>query len=124
DRTFEGRVARSAGALDPATRTMTIEVRVKNPKGELLTGMYAQVSLNLPTPHQVLAVPATALLSGARGVRGALGDASDHVRQVPVVIERDTGPMIEIASGISPADRVVKLPGPDLVDGRLVEVAR
>ena len=72
DRTFEGKIARTAGSLDPATRTMNTEVHVPNPKGELLTGMYAQVSLTLPTPHRVLAIPATALMTDAGGVRVAV----------------------------------------------------
>src|SRR5262249_26785779 len=42
---FEGKVAHAAGALDPTTRTMLTEVRVPNPEGTLITGMYAQVAL-------------------------------------------------------------------------------
>jgi RND family efflux transporter MFP subunit len=42
---FEGKVARSAGALDPATRTLLVEVQVANPKGELMPGMYANVTI-------------------------------------------------------------------------------
>jgi RND family efflux transporter MFP subunit len=123
-RSFEGKVARSAGALDPTTRTMTTEVRVPNPKGELLTGMYAQVSLSLPTPHRVLSVPATAILSDAGGVHVVVIDNEGRARHVPVVVERDTGPTVEIASGLAPDDRVVKLPSAELTDGRPVDVAR
>ncbi len=125
-RVFEGTVARTAGALDPATRTLMTEVRVPNPKGEILTGMYAQVSLTLPTPHRVLTIPGTALLYDAKGLRVAVvekKDGHDHIRLVPVVVERDTGSAIEIGSGLSPEDRVVKLPSAELVEGREVEVA-
>ncbi len=122
-RTFTGKVERSAGALDPTTRTMLTEVRVPNPKGELLTGMYAQVALTLPTPHRVLAIPATALMNDASGLRVAVVGAGDAIHFATVVIERDTGATIEIASGLSPEDRVVKLPSAELVEGRAVEVA-
>jgi membrane fusion protein (multidrug efflux system) len=123
-RVFTGKVAHAEGALDPATRTMLTEVRVPNPTGELLTGMYAQVSLTLPTPHPVLAVPATAVLNGADGLRVAVVDAGQHVRLAKVVVERDTGPTIEVSSGLQPEDRVIKLPSADLTDGKVVEVAR
>ncbi|MFT3769026.1 MAG: efflux RND transporter periplasmic adaptor subunit [Minicystis sp.] len=123
-RVFEGKVSRAAGALDATTRTMTTEVRVPNPKGELLTGMYAQVSLTLPTPHRVLSVPATALLNDASGLHVVVVGPNDRVRHVPVVVERDTGPTVEIASGLAPEDRVVKLPSAELTEGRQVEVAR
>lgn len=123
-RTFEGKIARSAGALDAATRTMTTEVRVPNPKGELLTGMYTTVSLSLPTPHQVLSIPATALLYDSAGLRVAVVDKGDKIRLAKVVVERDVGPTVEISSGLSADDRVVKLPSAELTDGRAVEVAQ
>jgi membrane fusion protein, multidrug efflux system len=122
-RAFEGKVSRSAGALDATTRTMSTEVRVPNEKGELLAGMYAQVSLTLPTSHRVLAVPATAILNDATGVHVVVIDASGRARHATVVIERDTGPTVEIASGLSPDDRVVRLPSAELTDGREVEIA-
>jgi membrane fusion protein (multidrug efflux system) len=123
DSKFEGKIAHAAGSLDPTTRTMMTEVRVPNPKGEILTGMYAQVSLTLPTPHKVLSVPGTALLNGAGGLRVAVVDATGHVHLAPVIVERDTGPNIEISSGLAPGDRVVKIPSADLTEGRAVEVA-
>ena len=44
-RSFEGRVARFAGKVDQATRTMITEVDVANPTGVIMPGMYAEVSL-------------------------------------------------------------------------------
>jgi len=123
-RDFAGKVARSAGELDAATRTMNTEIRVPNPDGTLIAGMYAQVALTLPSPHNVYELPATALLSDAHGSRVAVVDDASEVRLVPVVIERDTGPTIEIASGLTGSERVAKLAGAQLVDGTGVDVAR
>jgi RND family efflux transporter MFP subunit len=122
-RTFDGQIARSAGSLDSSTRTMTTEVRVPNPKGELLSGMYAEVSLKLPTSHRVFELPATALLNDAKGLRVAVVGQDSHVRLVPVVLERDTGATIEIASGIDGSEKIVKLASGQLTDGAVVEVA-
>jgi len=66
-RPFTGTVVRAAGALDPTMRTMNTEVRVPNPTGELIPGMYAQVTLTLPTPFLVYEIPATALYNDAGG---------------------------------------------------------
>lgn len=120
---FEGKVARSSGSLDAATRTMNTEVRVPNPKGELIAGMYAQVSLTLPSPHRVFEVPATAVMNDAKGLRIAVVTPDSKLKLVPVIVERDTGPTIEISNGITEDDRVVKLGDAQLVDGRTVEVA-
>lgn len=121
-RTFDGKVARSAGALDAASRTMNTEVRVPNSKGELLSGMYAQVAITLPSPHRVYELPATAVMNDAKGLRVATVGPDNRVHLVPIVIERDTGPTIEIATGISEKDRVVKLASPTLVEGAEVSI--
>jgi len=121
-RTFDGKVARAAGELDPVTRTMNTEVRVANADGALMAGMYAEVALTLPSPHRVFELPATALSSDSHGQRVALVDAESKIHLVPVVVERDTGPSIEIASGLTGSERVVKLASSDLVEGKLVDV--
>lgn len=50
---FHGEVTRSATALDPATRTMRVEIDLPNPEETLLPGMYAQVTLGVVEPQQV-----------------------------------------------------------------------
>jgi len=47
-RGFPGAVTRTANALDPATRTLLVEVQVPNPAALLMPGMYAQVDLSVP----------------------------------------------------------------------------
>ncbi len=118
---LEGTVARTAGSLDGATRTLNTEVRVPNTSGELLAGMYAQVSLKLATPHQVLEIPATALWNDAQGLRVAVVDAENKVRFRPVTIERDAGATIELASGLDGTERIVRVASATLTEGLVVE---
>jgi len=122
DRVFQGVVTRAAGELDPSTRTMNTEVRVPNSDGSLIPGMYAEVSLTLPMPHRVLSVPATALVTDANGSRVAVVTAEGKVHLAPVVVERDDGPTIELASGVAQSDRVVRLGSVSLVEGMSVDV--
>jgi membrane fusion protein (multidrug efflux system) len=121
-RTFDGKVARAAGELDAVTRTMNTEVRVANADGALIAGMYAEVALTLPSPHRVFVLPATALATDSHGQRVAVVDAESKIHLVPVVVERDTGPTIEIASGLTGTEQVVKLASADLTEGKLVDV--
>ncbi|HEY2514407.1 MAG TPA: efflux RND transporter periplasmic adaptor subunit [Polyangiaceae bacterium] len=123
-RLFEGKVARSAGELDATTRTMNTEVRVPNGDGALMPGMYAQVSMTLPSPHRVFEIPSTALMTDSKGQRVAVIDAESKVHLVPVVVERDTGPTIEIASGLTGDERIAKLGSAEFVEGKPVEVIR
>ncbi len=50
DEAFPGIIARSSNALDQATRTMLVEVRVPNADGRLLTGMSAKSRSRCPCP--------------------------------------------------------------------------
>ncbi len=120
-RGFDGFVARSSGALDSTSRTMLTEVRVPNPTSDLLPGIFAQIALTLPVPHRVLEIPGTALITDAHGVRVAVVTADDTIVMTDVVIERDDGAVIQIASGLLPDERVVKNASSQLVDGLVVE---
>ena len=120
-RTFEGIVARSSGALDDS-RTMTTEVRVPNGKHELMPGMYVNTVLSLAVPHRVFEIPATTLYMTGDGVRVAVVNAENQVTLRQITIERDAGNSIEVSTGLSPTDRIVKIANAALVDGTVVEV--
>jgi RND family efflux transporter MFP subunit len=118
---FEGRIAHTAGALDATTRTLTTEVRVPNPDGRLLSGMYAEVSLTLSSPRKVFEVPATALASDARGLRVAIVNAEGKIHFVPIAIDRDLGASLLVASGLDGSERVVQIATADLEEGQSVK---
>jgi multidrug efflux pump subunit AcrA (membrane-fusion protein) len=84
--------------------------------------MYAEVSLSLPSPHQVFEVPATSLLSDGKGVRVVVVDGENRTHPRPVVVERDTGASVQIASGLQGDERIVKLASAELQDGQRVDV--
>jgi membrane fusion protein, multidrug efflux system len=118
--TFEGHVARTAGVLDNVTRTLNTEIRVPNPNGKLMSGMYAEVLLNLSAPRPVYEIPATALLSDAQGLRVAIVTANDTLHLQPITVERDLGATLQVASGINAGDRVVQIAGAELSEGQKV----
>ena len=121
-RVFSGKVARAAGSLDQQSRTMLTEVRVPNPDGALLAGMYAEVALTLPNPHRVFEIPASAVVTDAKGLRVQVVAGDGKVHFVPIVEERDTGSTVLVSSGLSGTERVIKLPNAGLVEGSDVEV--
>lgn len=119
---FEGTVARAAGALDEASRTMTTEVRVPNPENKLLSGMYARVALSLPNPHQLYEIPVTALYNDAAGTRVAVVESDGTVKMKKIIIERDTGQTLQISTGLDGTEKIVKLANAELKDGSEVEL--
>src|SRR5580765_6051871 len=83
-RTFRGTVARMANALDPATRTMLVEVDVANADGALFPGVYANVDLSGSRPNPPLVVPAAAILFRRDGAQVAIvqPDRTVHLQKV------------------------------------------
>lgn len=119
---FNATVARTAGVLDTASRTLNTEIRVPNGDGQLLAGMYAQVELKTSIPHRVLELPSTALMSDAQGLRVAIVTPDDKVHLQPVTIERDLGPTVQLSAGVEAEQRVVQIGSVDLVEGERVQV--
>jgi RND family efflux transporter MFP subunit len=120
-RVFPGQVTRTAGALDAASRTLRTEVRVPNPSGELLAGMYVEVSLDVAVTHQVIRVPSSAVVADARGVHVAVVDASGKVRLVAVTAGLDNGNTIDVVAGLSGGEQVIVTPPSDVTDGMQVQ---
>ena len=120
-RDFTATIARSADSLDPNTRTMLTEVDIPNPDGLLKPGMYVQVSLTAERVGPRWRVPASAVVFDAKGMQLAIVGADQKVQLRPVVLGRDFGSEIEIASGIAGDEMVVTTPSAALTDGTLVE---
>ena len=120
-RVFVGHVTRTAGTLDPALRTLNVEIDIPNPTGELLGGMYAQVTIAVAVAHRVVRVPSSAVITDARGVHVATVDAAGRVHLVEVVRGLDNGRDIDLVEGLVGGEQVVASPGGDLTDGARIE---
>ena len=118
---FSGTLTRTSRALDPTSRTMRTEVRVPNPDGRLLPGMYANARLQLERSRRSFLLPATALIVGAEGTGVASVGADGVVRVLRVQVERDLGAEVEIAEGLSGAEHIIRTPGPQIRDGVRVQ---
>jgi RND family efflux transporter MFP subunit len=121
-RKFTGKITRSAGALDPDLHTMTTEIQVANADGALMPGMYVQTELSFPVPHRAVEIPATALYSDAQGLRVAVVGPQHKLHFATITIERDTGATLQVATGLTGAEQVVKIAVPGLVEGDPLEV--
>ena len=121
-RSFKGTLVRNANSIDPASRTLLVEVDVDNPRGELLPGAYVFVHLELPKQVASATIPANALLFRAEGLQvGVVRDG--RAQLVPVTIGRDYGTTVEIVAGLQPTDRVIVSPSDSLTSGTRVRIA-
>jgi RND family efflux transporter MFP subunit len=122
-RFFAAIVDASAQAVDVASGTTRMQLLVDNASGELMTGAFANVHLELAHPEIVINVPASALIIDQSGLHVATVGADDRVVLKPVTISRDLGKEIEIASGLTADDRVIASPPDGIASGDLVRVA-
>jgi multidrug efflux pump subunit AcrA (membrane-fusion protein) len=124
---FHGTIVRTAGAVDPSTRTLLAEIDVPNPGRVLLPGMYAQVRITVERVNPPLVIPSTALANRASGpqvmelIPGANGRATVHLRKVQVA--RDYGATLEIVSGLTDGALVATIGTQILTDGQTVRIA-
>jgi RND family efflux transporter MFP subunit len=120
---FPGTIARTADSIDPATRTLLVEVDIPNKQGLLLPGAYARVHIDAGTSVQKMTVPVNAMLFRQEGAQvGVVGaDGVVHLKQIS--IGQDYGTSLEILQGIEQGDRVIINPSDSLQDGQKVNIA-
>lgn len=121
-RRIAAQVARSAGAIDPVTRTLRVEIDVDNRDGTLMPGAYAQAHLVVPSAAPALDLPVSALLFRPNGVTVAVAGANGRTALKTVQIGRDFGTRVEIVAGLAATDRVIDNPGDAITAGEAVKI--
>jgi multidrug efflux pump subunit AcrA (membrane-fusion protein) len=104
-RKFDGTVTRTSNALDPATRTLLVEVQVRNADGALMPGMYAQVDLTVPRKYPPLLIPGDTLVVRSDGPQVAVVNADGTVHFTRIQLGRDYGDRLEVLSGLEEGQR-------------------
>ncbi|WP_435018256.1 efflux RND transporter periplasmic adaptor subunit [Tundrisphaera sp. TA3] len=120
-REFVGRVMRTARAVDPASRTLRVEIDLPNADHALVSGMFveAEFARAILAP---LTVPAVAVLSGPEGTRVIVVGPDGRARWRSIEIRRDLGGRIEVSGGLEGDEALVQNPASGLADGARVEV--
>jgi RND family efflux transporter MFP subunit len=119
---FQGHVVRYAGALDPASRTLLVEVRIPNSTGELFAGMFCQLRFRLATAAPAILIPSNDAIIRAEGTLVDTVTDSGAIHIQKVTLGRDFGTRIEVLEGLADGQRVVDNPSDALTEGQPVEV--
>ncbi len=123
-RTFKARIDRTAGAIDPISRTLLTEILVSNRDGTLLPGSHAMVDVSLQNGNDPVVVPVNTLLfRNDKGVQAGVVDANGTVRLANVTMGRDYGTTVEIVDGLKESDNVILNPSDSLESGAKVRIA-
>jgi len=122
-RVFTSKVARVSGALDPATRTMLVEIDLPNADGTLRPGLYGRARIALERHEHALVLPSSAVRVGDGGAQ-VFAVAGDVVRHKSVTLGLVDSQWSEITSGLDEGERVVAdaAAAANLADGAQVRV--
>lgn len=107
NQTFVAPVSRFSDQLDTDTRTMQVEIDVKNPKFEFVPGMYAQVDLPLKEANGALTVPIEALDQSVTPPRVFVVTSDGRIDVRTVAIELRTPNRVAVSGRLDPGDLVV-----------------
>jgi len=122
NRHFAASVTRTADSIDITSRTLTVELDVPNPSGELLSGAYANEHFQLPLNVVPLVLPSSTILFQADGPQVGIVNSQNQVELRKVTLGHDFGDTIEIMAGVRSADAVVANPPDSLTNGMRVAV--
>ena len=111
---FSATIARMANALDPITKTMRVEVDIKNESLKLKPGMYARIEMAIKSSTQALSVPQPAL-SVEKNQYFIYKVVTGKVKKFPVRLGVQDKNFIEILDGELKADDEVIVTGKQLI---------
>jgi RND family efflux transporter MFP subunit len=122
-RKFQGKLVRTADAINVTTRTLLVEIDVPNPTNTLLTGSYAEVHLAVPAQNSTFLIPVNTLIFRSQGLQvGVVKDGK--VVLTTVTAGHDFGNQIEVVSGLKLDDQVILNPPDSLITGQQVQIVQ
>jgi RND family efflux transporter MFP subunit len=122
-RKFQGKLVRTANAIDLASRTLLVEVDVENPTGELLPGDFTEVHLKIPSDIPTFILPVTSLVFRAQGLQVAVVQ-NNQAKLKSISLGRDFGSEVEVVSGLTGQESVIVSPPDSIIDGEKVRIAQ
>jgi RND family efflux transporter MFP subunit len=121
DQTWQAAVTRTTEALDPATRTLLVEIDVPNAEHRLQPGMFVNATLHLQQHANALVIPPAAIVPGKSGKdKYVFVVDQDRAKLVPIKTGIDDGRWVEIVDGLSGEENIVVVGKEGLTDGQAV----
>jgi RND family efflux transporter MFP subunit len=121
-RTFNAVLTTTSGAISKKARTLLVELHRDNKDGLLQPGSFVEVHFELPPDQNVMALPASALIFRSEKQQVAVVGMDNKVVLKTIEIGRDLGTEIEITSGLSPSDKVIRNPSDSIGNGDSVHI--
>lgn len=121
---FQASITRTTEALDPATRTLLVEIDVPNKDRKLQPGTFVNVTLYLQQHPNALAIPPAALVPSKNGKEKSVFIIDQgKAKLVPIKTGIDDGVWVEVVDGLTGDEDVVVVGKGGLGDGQVVRAS-
>jgi RND family efflux transporter MFP subunit len=122
ERNFSGIINEVAPAFDPQTRTLSLSVSLRNPKGDLKPGIFGTAEITIGGREKTLVVPQEAVVTSDQKQGVFVIDKKKTAHFVPVTIGLSSEGQVELLTGVKEGDQVVVIGQNRLRDGQTVQL--
>ena len=119
DRKRKAKISRTAGTLDPRTRTLFIEMDIDNTDGFLVPGSFTYAQLKVPVAS-FPQVPVSAITQRGGNAQIAVVGDDAIVKFRPIRVASTDGIVINVAEGVKPGEKVALNVPNEVTDGAKV----
>ncbi len=116
DKSAVGTIVRIPRVIDQKTRTMPVELDVKNANGALAPGMFAEATWPVKKPRISLLVPPTSIVTTTEKVF-VIRVKDGKAEWVPVKKGAPAGDLVEVFGDLTANDKIVKRGSDELREG-------
>ncbi len=122
-RKFVGQLDTTSDAISKQSRALLVEALFDNGEGILSPGSYAQAHFDLPLDPKKLVIPSASMIFRDNAPEVAVvKDGKVSLKKITILL--DTGPEIEIASGLDREDKFIASPSDAIETGDSVNVMK
>jgi RND family efflux transporter MFP subunit len=119
---LQASITRTTEVLDPATRTLLVEIDVPNKGHRLQPGMFLNATLHLQQHPNALAIPPASIVPGKNGQEKSVFVVEmGKVKRAPIKTGIDDGLWVEVLEGLTGEEEVVVVGKSGLLDGQTVQ---
>ena len=113
---FHGKIIRSSDSLNQQTRTLLLEVQIRDPELRLRPGMFASVQLHFNVQNPGILISGDSIIPRAQGQFVAVVD-NDVIHLQQVHVGRDLGTEVYVTAGLRNGDQIVVNPTDSVQEG-------
>ena len=122
NKAFQGQVVAIDSTVDPTTRNFQVRAQIPNPQGQLYPGVFANVSVILPSEQNVIVIPQTAISYTLYGDSAFMIQKTGTVHRVSISLGEQRGDQVVVTSGLKAGDEIVNAGQVKLQEGTRVVV--